>query len=53
MENWSAQTGAEGFGEIRWIFDHDISVMEYTLLIYGVLMLVWLEWYCLSDRDWE
>ena len=32
--------GAEGFGEIRWIFDHDISVMEYTLLIYGVLMLV-------------
>ena len=32
--------GSEGFGEIRWIFDHDISVMEYTLLIYGVLMLV-------------
>ena len=32
--------GAEGFGGIRWIFDHDISVMEYTLLIYGVLMLV-------------
>ena len=32
--------GAEGFGEIRWIFDHDISVLEYTIMIYGVLVLV-------------
>ena len=32
--------GAEGFGEIRWIFDHDISVLEYTIMIYGVLLLV-------------
>jgi branched-chain amino acid transport system permease protein len=32
--------GAEGFGEIRWIFDNDVSVFEYTLLIYGVLFLV-------------
>ncbi|MEE3281396.1 MAG: branched-chain amino acid ABC transporter permease [Pseudomonadota bacterium] len=32
--------GAEGFGEIRWIFDHDISVLEYTLLIYAVLAVV-------------
>ena len=32
--------GAEGFGEIRWIFDHNISVLEYTLLIYAVLLLV-------------
>lgn len=32
--------GAEGFGEIRWIFDNDVSVLEYTLLIYGVLLLV-------------
>ncbi|MED5408296.1 MAG: branched-chain amino acid ABC transporter permease [Pseudomonadota bacterium] len=32
--------GAEGFGEIRWIFDHDISVLEYTIMIYGVLFLV-------------
>jgi len=32
--------GAEGFGEIRWIFDHNISVLEYTLLIYTVLLLV-------------
>lgn len=32
--------GAEGFGEIRWIFDNDVSVFEYTLLIYGILLLV-------------
>ena len=32
--------GAEGFGEIRWIFDNDVSVFEYTLLIYSVLFLV-------------
>ena len=32
--------GAEGFGEIRWIFDNDVSVLEYTLLIYGILLLV-------------
>ena len=32
--------GAEGFGEIRWIFDHNISVLEYTLMIYAVLLLV-------------
>ena len=32
--------GAEGFGEIRWIFDNDVSVLEYTLVIYGVLLLV-------------
>jgi branched-chain amino acid transport system permease protein len=32
--------GAEGFGEIRWIFDNDVSVFQYTLLIYGVLFLV-------------
>ncbi|MDP6030631.1 MAG: branched-chain amino acid ABC transporter permease [Arenicellales bacterium] len=32
--------GAEGFGEIRWIFDNNVSVFEYTLLIYGVLFLV-------------
>lgn len=33
-------SGAEGFGEIRWIFDNDVSVLEYTLVIYGVLLLV-------------
>ena len=32
--------GAEGFGEIRWIFANDVSVLEYTLVIYGVLLLV-------------
>jgi branched-chain amino acid transport system permease protein len=32
--------GAEGFGEIRWIFDNDVSILEYTLLIYGILLLV-------------
>ena len=32
--------GAEGFGEIRWIFDNNVSVLEYTLLIYGILLLV-------------
>ena len=32
--------GAEGFGEIHWIFDNDVSILEYTLLIYGILLLV-------------
>ncbi|MFL2808289.1 MAG: branched-chain amino acid ABC transporter permease, partial [bacterium] len=32
--------GAEGFGEIRWIFENNISVLQYTLLIYLILILV-------------
>ena len=32
--------GAEGFGGIRWIFENNISVLEYTLLIYFILTLV-------------
>ena len=32
--------GAEGFGGIRWIFENNISVLEYTLLIYLILTLV-------------
>jgi len=32
--------GAEGFGNIRWIFENNISVLEYTLLIYLILILV-------------
>tara|TARA_B100000945_G_scaffold315648_1_gene315159 strand:- start:1597 stop:2502 length:906 start_codon:yes stop_codon:yes gene_type:complete len=32
--------GAEGFGGIRWIFDNNISVLDYTLLIYLILFLV-------------
>jgi len=32
--------GAEGFGGIRWIFENNISVLEYTLIIYLVLTLV-------------
>ena len=32
--------GAEGFGEIRWIFENNISVLEYCLLIYGILAAV-------------
>ena len=32
--------GAEGFGEIRWIFENNISVLEYCLLIYGILVAV-------------
>ena len=32
--------GAEGFGGIRWIFDNNISVFQYTLLIYLILFLV-------------
>ena len=32
--------GAEGFGGIRWIFDNNISVFQYTLLIYFILFLV-------------
>jgi len=32
--------GAEGFGGIRWIFENNISVLDYTLLIYLILFLV-------------
>jgi len=32
--------GAEGFAGIRWIFENNISVLEYTLIIYLVLTLV-------------
>ena len=32
--------GAEGFGEIRWIFENKISLLQYTLLIYLILFLV-------------
>ena len=32
--------GAEGFGGIRWIFDNNISVFQYTLMIYLILFLV-------------
>ena len=32
--------GAEGFGGIRWIFDNNISVFQYTLLLYLILFLV-------------
>ena len=32
--------GAEGFGGIRWIFENNISVFQYTLLIYFILFLV-------------
>ena len=32
--------GAEGFGGIRWIFDNNISVFQYTLQIYLILFLV-------------
>ena len=32
--------GAEGFGGIRWVFDNNISVFQYTLLIYLILFLV-------------
>ena len=32
--------GAEGFGGIRWIFENNIIVFQYTLLIYFILFLV-------------
>ncbi len=32
--------GAEGFRDIRYIFENDISQMEFALLIYGLLALV-------------
>jgi len=32
--------GAEGFGGIRWIFENNISVLEYTLIIYLILIIV-------------
>jgi len=37
---WIGPNGSEGFGEIRWIFENDISILEYTLLIYFVLFLL-------------
>ena len=40
--------GAEGFGDIRWIFENDVTPFEFMTIIYvlliGVLMvLVWVE----------
>lgn len=32
--------GAEGFGDIRWIFEHDITTLEYMFIIYGLLGVV-------------
>ena len=29
--------GAEGFGDIRWMFEHDITTLEYMFIIYGLL----------------
>ena len=37
---WIGPNGSEGFGEIRWIFENDISILEYTLLIYFVLFML-------------
>ena len=32
--------GANGFHDIRWMFERDISLVEFMLLIYGLLALV-------------
>ena len=32
--------GAQGFHDIRWMFERDISLAEFMLLIYGLLALV-------------
>ena len=32
--------GANGFHDIRWMFERDISLAEFMLLIYGLLALV-------------
>ncbi len=32
--------GAEGFGGIRWIFENNVSVFQFTLIIYLILTLV-------------
>ncbi len=32
--------GSDGFRDIRYVFDHDISALEYMYLIYGLLALV-------------
>ena len=29
--------GAEGFGDIRWIFEHDVTTLQYMFIIYGLL----------------
>ena len=29
--------GAEGFGDIRWMFENDVTPLEFMLLIYGLL----------------
>ncbi len=40
--------GAEGFRSIRYIFEHDISQVEYLGLIYGLLLVVLAGLFCLE-----
>ncbi len=32
--------GAEGFRDIRWVFEHNVSATEYMVIIYTVLFIV-------------
>lgn len=40
--------GADGFHGIRWMFERDISLVEFMLLIYGLLALVLLVFFLIE-----
>ena len=42
--------GANGFHNIRWMFERDVSLIEFMLLIYGLLLLV-LIFFVLVERS--
>ncbi|NWG24452.1 MAG: branched-chain amino acid ABC transporter permease [Pseudorhodoplanes sp.] len=37
---WVGPNGADGFRDIRYIFENDISGMEFMLIIYGLLTVI-------------
>lgn len=37
---WVGPNGADGFRDIRYIFENDISAVEFLLIIYGLLAVV-------------
>ena len=34
---WVGPNGAEGFRNIRYIFENDISTLQFMLIVYGLL----------------
>ena len=39
-DEWIGPNGSEGFGEIRWIFENNFSIFEYTILVYFILFIL-------------